>query len=76
MGILKRLRTTLDHPYANLLVAVILIVTSLAEGWETLQDDLIHLDIAAHHGVLLFGVFSLLKVIPELVEALERASRE
>ena len=73
---LNKLRTILDHPYANLLVALILILTSLAERWETLQENLVKLDVAAHHGVLLFGVFNLLKTIPLLFEAADRVSRK
>ena len=72
MHVLRRL---LEHPIANLVVAIILIVTSFAEGWETLREDVVKLDAGAHHGVLLFGFVNLLRTIPELFEAVERGHK-
>ena len=44
MNAMKRF---LDNPYVNLFVAATLLYSGLAEGWETLQDDLTRLDVKA-----------------------------
>lgn len=69
------LRRTLEHPLVNLLVALVLIATSLAEGWETLHRDLVALDAGVHHGVLVFGFVNLLRTIPEVYAAAERVDK-
>ena len=69
------LRRLIDHPVTNLIVALILIATSLAEGWETFFEDLVNFNAGVHHGVLLLGFFNLLRTIPELFEAAERAHK-
>lgn len=66
MGTLKKL---VEHPVANLIVALLLIFTSAVEGWETLREDFLNLQAGVHHGVFLLGVVNLLKTIPELFHA-------
>lgn len=69
---MKFFRQILEHPVTDILVAIILIGTGIAEGWETFFDDIVTFDIGVHHGVLLYGVVSLLKSILELFEGVER----
>jgi|GEM_PF-3492881 hypothetical protein len=70
-GRLCGFRGVIEHPVMKMIVALILIVTSIAEGWETLMSDLVALD--AHHGVMIFGFVNLFQAIPEFVDAVERA---
>ncbi len=72
---MRLLRRVVEHPLTNLAVAVILIVTSLAEDWTTLQEDLIHLNVGVHHGVLVLGFVKLLRVLPDLFGAAESVSK-
>ena len=66
------LRRALKHPFMDVAIALILIVTSLAEGWGTLRHDLVTLDAGVHHGVLIFGFVNLMRILPNLLEAAER----
>lgn len=61
-------RTVTGHPITTLLVALVLILTSVVEVYRDVEEDAV----GAHHGLLLFGLLSLLRVIPDLVEGLER----
>ena len=72
---MRVLRRLVEHPLLNAVVALVLVGTSLAEGWETLSDDLVTFDLHVHHGVLLFGFVNLLRAIPELFEAAERMNK-
>ena len=38
-----------NNPFANIFVALILLVTSLMEAWETLFDDVGEMNFGAHH---------------------------
>ncbi|CAB5089738.1 hypothetical protein D3OALGA1CA_5799 [Olavius algarvensis associated proteobacterium Delta 3] len=69
---MRIIRLILDHPLTDLFVSVVLIVTALSEDWHTLYTDLVHFDAGVHHGVLVLGVVSLLKTIPDLLDAAER----
>jgi len=70
------IRRLVDNPYAKLLVGVILLVTGLHEAWATLRADLIHLNLKAHHGVMVLGLFHILTAIPDLLEAAEDLSED
>lgn len=57
----------LTSPWLNFLVGLVLVVSS---GWETAQAFLEESNtLGAHHGVLLFSIVQVLKVLPELMEA-------
>ncbi len=68
----KQLKTFVEHPFVNLVVAVILFGSGLIEGWDSLQEELTALDVKARHGVMLYGLFSALKSIPDIVLGLEK----
>lgn len=69
MNAMKRF---LDNPYVNLFIAGTLLYSGLAEGWDTLQEDLTNLDAKAHHGIMLYGFYKMLRAIPDLFEGVER----
>ena len=61
-----------DHPATNLIVAAILIATSVAEAGESILEPLVAGEIGAHHGMLVFGLTQFLRTLPEVIEGLER----
>jgi hypothetical protein len=67
---LPALRRVVTNPFANIAVGLILLVTSLMEAWETLFDDIGSGDLGAHHGLMIFAVFQILKTLPDLMDAL------
>jgi hypothetical protein len=67
---LPAIRRVVNNPFANIFVALILLVTSLMEAWETLSDDISGMNFGAHHGIMLFAVFQILKTLPDLMDAL------
>jgi hypothetical protein len=71
---MKLLKAFVEHPYVNLLVAMMLFSSGLIEGWDSLQEELTALDVKARHGVMLYGLFSALKSIPDIVLGLEKMS--
>ena len=57
----------LSSPWLNFLVGLVLVFSS---GWETVQAFLEEENtLGAHHGVLLFSIVQVLKILPELMEA-------
>jgi len=71
---MKVLKAFVEHPYVNLVVALMLFTSGLVEGWDSLQDELAAMDLKAHHGVMLYGLFSALKSVPDIVLGLEKMS--
>ena len=47
---------------------VILFVTGFAEAYQSFSSDVAHMQIGAHHGVLILGVFSMVSSVPDLIE--------
>ncbi len=61
-------RKIADNPYLNLLAALVLIATAIAEMLES-SEKLIEPGI--HHGILLFGIAHMLSAVPELLHGLD-----
>lgn len=79
---MNTLRAALHHPATNLVVALILISTSLIEIWESATGDTVRMalggmemKVGAYDGVLAYGLVHLLRAIAELVEDVERGDR-
>ncbi|MBT5723456.1 MAG: hypothetical protein HON77_17550 [Gammaproteobacteria bacterium] len=73
---MDRLKAFIEHPVINLTIAIVLISTSLAEGWESFSSDLSDIHVGAHHGVLLFGIAMLVRGIVEALESFVRANEK
>jgi hypothetical protein len=76
---MNKLRAVLHHPATNLVVALILVATSLIEVWESATGDTVkmalgamEMKVGAYDGVLAYGLVHLLRAIAELVEDVER----
>jgi hypothetical protein len=80
---MSKLRAVLHHPTTNLVVALILVGTSLIEVWESATGHAVkmavgamEMKVGAYDGVLAYGVVHLLRAIAELVEDVEHGSRD
>ena len=72
MKLLQSTRFVTQHPLTTFAMALILIATGVAEAWETIERDIAEANVGAHHGVALFGLVSLIGVLPDIFEGLER----
>ncbi len=79
---MNRFRAALHHPITNLVVALILVATSLAEVWESATGHAVmmaigtmDMKVGAYDGVLAYGVVHPLRAVAELVESVERTSQ-
>ncbi len=70
--LLQTTRFVTQHPVTTFAMALILIATGVAEAWETIERDIAETNVGAHHGVALFGLISLISVLPDIFEGLER----
>ncbi|UTW05010.1 hypothetical protein KDX31_08435 [Amphritea atlantica] len=61
------LRKITKSPYLILLSAFILFITS---GYETVHT-LDELTLGTHHGILVFSIIQIIKVIPEIMHGLQ-----
>ena len=69
---IEKLRRVVSHPWLSLLVAVVLLLSGLSEGWDTLHEDLMNANFKAHHGVIVYGFYAMMKSLPDVFEGLER----
>jgi len=80
-GTSQKLRYFTEHPATRLIVGLILFSSGSFEAYQNLSD-LSNFQLAAHHGVMIFGIFNMLASIPDMLEglsssaeAMERARR-
>ena len=80
---MKTLRAVLHHPTTNLVVALILVATSLIEVWESATGDTVkmavggmEMKVGAYDGVLAYGLVHLLRAIAELLEDVDHGARD
>ena len=57
-----------DHPYFRLGLGGALVVTGALELTGTILEEMIGIDIGAHHGVILLGLVHGLKALGEAIE--------
>lgn len=69
--VMDKLRQFIENPYTNLIVGLILFFTGLSDAWNTFHDDLSHFHIRVHHGIMIYGLFSVVKTIPDIVSSLQ-----
>ncbi len=72
----KKLRRIIGNPLFNLVVGIFLLISSLCEAGDTLWENLVHLNLKAHHGIVIFAIMNIIKTIPELFEGLEHIQRD
>lgn len=60
------LEKIVKSPYLNLLSGIVLLVMSAFETWDSFGDG----SIGAHHGLLVFSVVHILKLLPEIMHGL------
>lgn len=70
-----RLTRFVRHPWTNLVVGIVLIVTGAAEAWDDLTGENGGVRLAVHHGVIVFGLFKALTAIAHILEGLEKSLR-
>jgi hypothetical protein len=66
----KILRKIVENTYVNLGAGIILLISSIAETvTEIREGNEIHL--GAHHGLILFSLIHVIKILPDIFEGLE-----
>lgn len=73
-GALDRIRRFTNHPATRMATGLILVASSIAEGYDTFFHDVSHLRLRAHHGLLIFGLMNILKSMPDFIDGLESAT--
>ena len=68
---MKALKWITENHWINLLVSLILIVTSSQQVWADLKGDLAAMPLRAHHGVFVLGIFHMLKSLPDIFSNLQ-----
>jgi hypothetical protein len=73
---MKLLRKFVESPHINILIGLILLLSGLIEAWDTLFQDIMSGNFGARHGVIIFGLFQILKSVPDIFEGMEKLTKE
>jgi hypothetical protein len=65
-GILKMLKKITLNSYLNISGGLILLICSIIEFFEVFEGSFIQL----HHGIAIFGIINIMKVVPEVMHGL------
>ena len=69
---MNRLQRFNNHPVTKLVLGLILVATSISDGYDAFFTDLGHLRFRPHHGLFVLGLANVLACLPHLVEGLDR----
>jgi len=72
----KHFKKWIESPYVNIIIGMILFLSGLSEAWGTLSEDIMNGNFGARHGVIIFGLFHVLKCIPDMFEGVEHLTKE
>ncbi len=72
----KKIRRIVENPFLNLVVGIILLISGLSEAWDTMWDDIVNLNLKAHHGIIIFAILNIMRTIPDFFESLEHVQRD
>lgn len=70
----KALHAILDSPWAHLVVAIMMVLSGIAEVIDGI-GDVTKTNVGAHHGIILFGATEILKALLRIYEGLEKVER-
>ena len=73
---MKLLRKFVESPHINILIGLILLLSGLVEAWDTLSQDMMNGNFGVNHGVIIFGLFHILKSVPDIFEGMEKLTKE
>jgi hypothetical protein len=73
---MKYIKKFVESPYVNIIIGIILLLSGLSEAWETLFEDIMNGNFGARHGVIIYGLFQVLKCIPDMFEGLEHLTEK
>ncbi len=51
-------------------------ISGLSEAGDTLWENIVHLNLKAHHGIIVFAILNILRTIPELIDDLEHFQQD
>ncbi len=71
----RTIKRWVESAILNLIVGLVMFGTSLAEAWATLGADIMSLNLGGHHGIAVFGLFSVVKALPDLFSGAEYVVR-
>jgi hypothetical protein len=69
------IKSFVENPFTNLAKGVALLLIGLSDASETFRDDVTHGHVRIGHGLIIIGLFSILGVLPNLIESLAATER-
>lgn len=64
---MDRLQNILNSSITSIIVSIVLVVASAQEVWTAVETEVSSLQ--SHHGILVFGIITLLKSVIQLIES-------
>jgi hypothetical protein len=72
----ERLTALLHHPWTHAVMGVMLVLSGIGEVLEPFMDSVEgnEMNVGAHHGVTLFGLYSVLQALTKLTDGVKDMS--
>jgi hypothetical protein len=68
---LRCIKKILTNPYTSLVIGFILLLCGILESVETMFEDIIGIEIGAHHGVIIFAVAQIMLAFVHILDGIE-----
>ena len=70
-----RIKAFVENPVTRLVEGVLLLLIGLIEASRTFWDDFTHGQVRVGHGLIIIGIFSILRSLPHFIEGLDASAR-
>jgi hypothetical protein len=71
----RRIKAFVENPVTRLIEGVVLLLIGLIDASRTFWDDFTHGHVRVGHGLIIIGIFSILRSLPHFIEGLDASSR-
>jgi hypothetical protein len=71
----RRIKAFVENPDIRLVEGLVLMLIGLIDASRTFWDDLPHGQVRVGHGLIIIGIFSILRSLPHFIEGLDASAR-
>ena len=70
-----RIKAFVENPVTRLVEGVLLLLIGLTDASRTIWDDFTQAKVRVGHGLIIIGIFSILRSLPRFIEGLDASTR-
>jgi hypothetical protein len=71
----RGIKSFVENPITRLVEGVLLLLIGLSDAYRSFWEDVTHGHVRVGHGLIIIGLFSILRALPHFIEGLDASTR-